>query len=314
MKTNYVTIIINPVAGNGKAGKEAQVILEKIKNQSDFEINIAFTGGKNEAEKITRKAINEGSSMVIAVGGDGTINEVVNGFFAGGKPINPLCELGVIDCGTGGGYARTLKCPRRISEQIDLLVNSESKALDLGQISYRGPSGKTVSRLFANECQAGIGCNVASSVGKKSKIIGGTLAFGIAATLFAFSMKAIKLVVVFDNEAPVELSLIGLVVGNGTECAGGMKLTPDARLNDGFFDVLSIGEMSITQRILNLSKVYSGKHILSPYFSVRRCKKLKIESETELSLESDGEIIGNSPYNIELIPAAIKVRAANINI
>ena len=89
-----------------------------------------------------------------------------------------------------------------------------------------------------------------------------------------------------------EFKLIGLVIGNGTECAGGMKLTPDAKLNDGFFDVLSMNDMTVAQRMLNLSKVYSGKHILSPHFSVKRCKKLQIRSDTEVSLEGDGEMLG----------------------
>jgi YegS/Rv2252/BmrU family lipid kinase len=310
MKTSYVTIVINPVAGNGKAGREARALLQKIKNSSDFEINIAFSGGKNDAEAITRKAIREGSSMIIVAGGDGTINEVVNGFFEDGKPLNSFCELGVINCGTGGGYARALNCQRSTSQQIEKLIHTVSTSLDLGQISFRDSSGKTVKRLFANECQVGIGSNVASAVGKKSKIFGGTIAFGVSATLFALSMKPLKLDISFDDEAFQAFSLIGLVIGNGTECAGGMKLTPDAKLNDGFFDVLSICDMNVIQRILNLSKVYSGKHIQSPYFSVRRCKKIQIRSDNKLSLEGDGEILGNSPFNIEILPSAIRVRAS----
>ena len=162
-----------------------------------------------------------------------------------------------------------------------MLLHPGSAALDLGHITYRDYSGKTASRLFVNECQIGIGSEVASIVGKKSKIFGGTIAFGFAATLLAMFMKPLNVEIGFDNEAFQEFSLIGLVVGNGTECAGGMKLTPDAKLNDGFFDVLSIHDMSVVQRLLNLSKVYSGTHILSPHFSIKRCKKLKIRSDIE---------------------------------
>jgi YegS/Rv2252/BmrU family lipid kinase len=314
MKTSYVTIVINPSAGNGKAKREAQFLLQRIKSSSNFEIDIAFTGGKNDATLFTRKAISDGASMVIAVGGDGTVNEVVNGFFVEGKPINPLCELGVINCGTGGGYARTLKNPDPVGEQIEQILQPGSKALDLGRIICRDYSGLKVDRLFVNECQIGIGSEVASFVGNKSKFFGGTIAFGFAATFLAMSIKPLVLRIEFDNEEFHEYRLLGLVVGNGTECAGGMKLTPDAKLNDGFFDVLSINDMNSAQRIINLSKVYSGTHILSPHCSIKRCKKLKVRSTIEVSLESDGEILGNSPFDIEILPAAIRVKAGNINI
>jgi diacylglycerol kinase (ATP) len=314
MKTNYVTIVINPSAGNGKAKREAQSLLQKIKSSCNFELDIAFTKGKNDATLFTRKAIFDGASMVIAVGGDGTVNEVVNGFFVEGKPINPLCELGVINCGTGGGYARTLKNPQPIGLQIEQLLQPGSTALDLGRINYINYSGTKIDRLFVNECQIGIGSEVASLVGKKSKIFGGTIAFGFAATLLAMTIKPLSLTIGFDNEASQEYRLIGLVVGNGTECAGGMKLTPDAKLNDGFFDVLSINDMKTGQRIMNLSKVYSGTHILSPHCSVKRCKKLNVRSTIDVPLESDGEILGNSPFDIEILPSAIRVKAGNINI
>ena len=314
MKTGYVNIVLNPVAGNGKARRVAHYLAQKIKSSSDFEVNITFTKEKNDAISITRKAITDGATMVIAVGGDGTINEVVNGFFLEGEPLNSSCELGVINCGTGGGYARTLKNPHSIGQQIEQLIQPGSRALDLGRITWQDHSGRTVSRLFVNECQIGIGSKVASAVGKKSKILGGTIAFGIAATVFALFMKPLKLSIGYDNEDFQELKLIGLVVGNGTECAGGMKLTPDAKLNDGLFDVLSMSDMNIAQRMLNLSKVYSGRHLLSPYFSIKRCKKLQIRSDIEVSLESDGEILGNSPFDIEILPSAIRVKTGKINI
>src|ERR1035437_10059503 len=122
MNTSYVSIVINPSAGNGKAKREAQSLLQKIKSFCDFEININFTKEKNDATFITRKAIADGASMIIAVGGDGTINE----FFLEGKSLNPLCELGVINCGTGGGYARTLKNPHSTGQQIEQILQPGS--------------------------------------------------------------------------------------------------------------------------------------------------------------------------------------------
>jgi YegS/Rv2252/BmrU family lipid kinase len=309
MKTRYVNIVINPAAGSGKAKRIAQTVLQRLKSNSDFEINIDFSKEKNDATSITRKAIRNGASMIVAVGGDGTINEVVNGFFEEGKPLNPLCELGIINCGTGGGYTRTLNNAGSTRQQIDQLLRPGSSNLDLGQICSHDCSGKTINRIFVNECQTGIGYEVASFVGKKSKIFGGTIAFGLAAMVLAMFLKPQILFLGFDNEAFEKFRLIGLVIGNGTECAGGMKLTPDATLNDGLFDVLLIHDMNTGQRMLNLSKVYSGSHILSPHFSVIRCKRLQIRSDIEISLEADGEILGNSPFDIQILPSAIKVKS-----
>jgi YegS/Rv2252/BmrU family lipid kinase len=313
MKTEYVSVVINPAAGNGKAGSVAQSLLQKIKSSTDFEINIAFSQGKNHAKYITRKAILDGASMIIAVGGDGTINEVVNGFFIDHEPLNPLCELGIISCGTGNGYARTLNNPTSLKQQIELMLHPGHCNMDLGCITFADSDGKRVNRLFVNECQIGIGNEVASSVGKKSKILGGKISFGLAATFLAMSMKPLNLEIGYDNGSLNKYKLIGLVIGNGTECAGGMKLTPDAKLNDGLFDVLSINDMTIGQRMLNLSKVYSGTHVFSPHFSVKRCKKIEIRSDAGVSAEGDGEVLGFAPFEVEILPSAIKLKTANIN-
>ena len=185
--------------------------------------------------------------------------------------------------------------------------------MDLGYITFRDSAGKRVNRLFVNECQIGIGNEVASSVGKKSKILGGKISFGLAATFLAMFMKPLNLEIGYDNGSLSEYKLIGLVIGNGTECAGGMKLTPDAKLNDGLFDVLSIKDMTVGQRMLNLSKVYSGTHVFSPHFTVKRCKKLEIRSDNEVSAESDGEVLGIAPFDIEILPSAIKIKTVNVN-
>lgn len=313
MKTDYVSVVINPAAGNGKAGSVAQSLLQKIKSSTDFEINIAFSQGENHAKFITRKAILDGASMIIAVGGDGTINEVVNGFFIDRKPLNPLCELGIISCGTGNGYARTLKNPTSLKQQIESMLRPGCCEMDLGSITFRDSAGKRVNRLFVNECQIGIGKEVASYVGKKSKILGGKISFGLSAAFLAMIMKPLALEIGYDNGSLNQYKLIGLVIGNGTECAGGMKLTPDAKLNDGLFDVLSIEDMKVSQRMLNLSKVYSGTHVYSPHFSVKRCKKLEIRSDAGVSAEGDGEVLGFAPFDIEILPAAIKIKTANFN-
>ena len=310
MKINNIHIVVNPTAGSGKAGKIASEIEQKVKTMFGDTVSISFTKEKNDATLLTRKALWSGASLIIAIGGDGTINEVANGFFDKGLPINPDCELGIINCGTGRGFANSLKLPKTIDEQLKVLQKPGNKIVDLGSITCTDFSGKVSKRLFINECQAGIGSEVASKViGKKQKKYGGKLAFGITATMQALRFNSILLNIEFDDEPEQLFKLIGLVIGNGTECAGGMKLTPGAKLDDAFFDVLLMNDMNIRTRLLNLSKTYNGSHIHSPYFTIRKCKKLKVSSLSNSLLEADGEMLGFSPFTVEMLPAALKVKS-----
>ena len=308
MDSSHIQIVVNPTAGSGRAKDVAKALQQKIKLLSASEYRFSFTKEKEDAIFITRKAIAEGASLVISIGGDGTINEVINGFFVDGVPINTNCELGILDGGTGSSYSRIVHSQKSVKQQIEVLFQSNTTVLDLGLINYTNFSGKQISRIFANECQTGIGTRVVSMVGKTSKLFGGRIAFGFASTIQAIGMKSQKLKIAYDDEPYQEFSLLGLVVGNGWECAGGMKLTPDANLTDGVFDVLSISEMGLAKRLLNLSKVYSGNHLLSSGFSVKRCKELKIRSDIEIAFEADGELLGNSPFDIQILPAAIRIR------
>ncbi|MDP4276186.1 MAG: YegS/Rv2252/BmrU family lipid kinase [Bacteroidota bacterium] len=306
-----ILIVANPAARSGKAEQVASSVYQKIKcHFSGSAVRLAFTKRNNEATDITRKAMANHTSLIIAVGGDGTINEVVNGFFENGKLLNPACELGLINCGTGGGYAKTLNIPQSLDQQIELILQAGSVKLDVGCITYQDSWGITCKRFFVNECQLGIGSKVAALVGKKYKMLGAPVAFGLMAMIQAMRAETLRLTISYDDESPQTQPLIGLVVGNGVECAGGMKLTPDATLTDGFFDVLSIYPMSIAERLLTLSKVYSGTHVNSPRLAVRKCKKLAINASTAVAIEADGEMLGTAPFQIEVLPMLINVKAA----
>ncbi len=312
MAGDFIQLIINPIAGSGGAKKVVPFVLKKFKELTNSEIRIAYTKGAEDAIFITRGAIVDGASMVVSVGGDGTINEVINGFFIDKAPINPLCELGVIDCGTGGGFASTVNLPDSIDKQIELILQSTAVSIDLGCVDYIGLSNKPTSRFFVGECQTGIGSLVVSKIGSKLKSFAGKYAFFLVSTFAALTFKPSKLSIKYDDNQKEEHRLLGLVVGNGIVCGGGMKLTPNSKLNDGLFDILLIHNMGLVQRLMNLSKVYSGKHILSHHFSIKRCKKISIQSDLPVSLEADGELLGYSPFSVEIFPLIIKVKAGHI--
>ncbi len=312
MADNFIQLVVNPIAGSGKARKAFPSILHKFRELTDSEIRVAYTTGAGDAIVLTRDAIVNGALMVVSVGGDGTINEVINGFFNNKIPINPFCELGVIDCGTGGGFASTVNLPESIDQQIELILKSSAIPIDLGCVDFIDTSNKPTFRFFIGECQTGIGSLVVSKIGSKLKAVAGKYAFFYVSTVEALTLKPSRLRVKYDDNIEEEHRLLGLVVGNGIVCGGGMRLTPNAKLNDGLFDVLLIHNMGLVQRLMNLSKVYSGKHILSRHFSTKRCKKITIQSDSPVSLEADGELLGYSPFAMKIFPQVIKVKVGHI--
>lgn len=309
MDTKNTTVIFNPTAGGGMANKLRSKILAGITKRFGNDYSLSETHFAGEATMLSRNAITNGNGLIIAVGGDGTIQEVVNGFFNDGVVINPHCELGIIDCGTGSGLAQSLNLPDSIENQIDMIYEEKACAIDVGRVGFRNRDDQKEQRIFVSECQLGIGSAVVEGVQSKHKRLGGTLAFGSIAFQKAIGYKAQTISLQFDNQEKTTEKLIGIVIGNGNYCGGGMRLTPNAQLNDGLLDVLTIHDMNVITRLINFPKIYWGKHVHSPHFNIRQCKKVIIDCEEPIQIAADGEMLSMTPCEIEILPAALKVRS-----
>jgi diacylglycerol kinase (ATP) len=296
------------MAGGGKAKKLKNDLLPVLEKKFGKDYRFTETSEKGDAINIAREAVKMGTGLIIAVGGDGTINEVINGILMNGSPVNGRCELGILNSGSGSGMAQTLGLPVSVNEQLDLITMTKARPMDVGSVKYRDACNRPCERLFVSECQIGFGGDVVSRVGMKLKHFGGKIAFGSAALSNLFHYKASQMTISADQE-PVEIKkMIGLVIGNGTRCAGGMRLTPGAMTDDGLLDVLQIHEMSLQKRFLNFPKVYSGNHIRSKYFSISQVKNISIDSQRPVRIETDGELLGYTPCEIGILPGAIRVR------
>lgn len=308
MEKLFVHIILNPVAGGGRAGKMKSQIISELEKRFGKNYLLMETSGRGDAILFARDAAERGAGLIIAVGGDGTINEVINGLVLNRKPVNNQCELGILNCGSGSGVAQTLGLPCSISDQLDLICKSTVKPMDVGFVIYKNKNDHPCERLFVSECQIGLGGSVVSRVGIKLKHFGGRIAFGIVALSHLFHYKSSQMIMTLDQQTAESKELIGITIGNGIHCAGGMRLTPDARTDDGLLDVLQIHEMSLIKRFLNFGKVYSGSHIHSTNFSINQVKEISIDSERPVWVETDGELLGKTPCWIGVIPGAIRVR------
>jgi len=301
-------IILNPTAGGGKAGRCMQELLRESKKRFGRGFLLHVTGGPLDATRIAREAVDSGGQLIIAAGGDGTANETVNGLFINKIPVNPSCALGILDFGTGRGISQTLGLPESVPDQLDYIIQSDACLVDLGSVSYFNSNGRYHERLFISECQTGIGSAVVERVHARHKFLGGKIGFGIVALAQVINYRANAITVQVDGHLLTNEKLIGVVVGNGNYCAGGMKLTPTATPNDGYLNVLCIREMPIPERLLRFPKIYNGDHIHSEHFTYLQARNIILKSEDSQSIESDGELLGMLPCDIRILPSALYVR------
>jgi YegS/Rv2252/BmrU family lipid kinase len=267
---NRTHVIINPASAGGKTGKEQIHIL-----------------------RIVEKNLGHAYSLC---------------FFSNGSLINPSCQLGIVDSGTGSGFAQSLGLPPSIDEQMKAICSLQTRSIDVGKVIFSDKKGSHVERYFVNECQAGIGGAVVEKVQSAHKKLGGRLAFGSSTLGLVFRYPNLPMSVSIDGGPEIRKRYIGIVVANGSFMAGGMNLTPDAEVDDGLFDILLMHEQSLPQRLWNFPKIYSGRHINSPKFSHCRGKSVHIASSEHVLFEADGELLGNLPCALVIVPSALQVR------
>lgn len=304
-----INVIINPASAGGRTGWRQQKILSAIGTRFGTEYRLSVTRRPFDATESTRTAIRDDAELIVVVGGDGTVQEVVNGFFAGGEPLNPSCTLGIISSGTGQGLAQSLGLPPEIERQVDIICDGEPRAVDVGRIGYSDNAGNARDRYFINECQLGLGAVVVKSIRSSHKRVGGRLAFGTSALVSALRHRSQPLVIKLDNDFEITQSLLGLVIANGAYTGGGMNLVPQARVDDGLLDVLLIHEQSICDRVRNFPKIYSGKHLVSRGFSSFQAAEIVVSSAAKVLLAADGELLGSTPCRAEVLPRALLVKS-----
>ena len=307
MYQNKIHIVFNPAAAGGKAGENKNRILSELSGQfgNKFEFSVTLSG--IDAERIAKEAAESGYDVIIAVGGDGTVNQVVNGILQSSGHRSSQTKLGIISFGTGKGFSQSLGLPKDIASQIKLIKNDVSRFVDIGKINFEG---KDSARYFINELQFGIGGKVNESISPLTKKMLGRFAFGFEAVKTLLNYKASEIKIEHEQISEME-NVIGVIIANGSYTGGGMKLTPAARLNDGLFDVLIIEDMPLTARLNSFSKIYSGRHIGLPAFKIFRTRELSFVYGNGLSVESDGELIHGKCISSEVIPSALSIISNN---
>jgi len=309
MSRTKIDVLFNPASSGGRTGRQRTRILAVLRRYLGRSYSFHLTGGPLEATSLAREAILAGSELIVAVGGDGTIQEAVNGFFAGGRPLNPDCRLGIINAGTGHGFAQSLGFPSDLEGQGAQIADGVIRPVDVGRVFFSGGNGSPAERYFVNECQAGIGGEVVKMVHAGNKKLGGTLAFGLATLAAAWTYPNRTMTVSVDGTPPITEKFIAVVCANGNSMAGGMHLAPEAKVDDGLLDILFMHAQTRSERLRNFPKIYSGNHLGSPKFSCFRGRRVSLTSTENVAIEADGELLGCLPCRIEVLPSALHVLA-----
>lgn len=280
----------------------------------EFESRITTRPG--EAIEMARQALLDGCRQVVAVGGDGTVHEVVNGFFQNGTLINPRAVLGVIPRGTGSDLARTLNLPHGLAPLAEMLQTPGCqgwRSIDLGRITYLDHQGDRAERYFVNLSDVGLGGDTCWRVNSASKALGGFASFlwGMLASLSNYRNQAVS--VVIDEEEVYRGRAVTVAVANGQYFGGGMRMAPRAVVDDGLFDVVIAKDLSRPDLLANLYRVYRGTHLTHPKISWHRGSRVQVralEPEHPPLLEVDGEQLGHASASYEILPSALKIMAA----
>lgn len=307
MSDKKIHIVFNPASAGGKTGQKRKKILSELKYYLGNTFSFSETTKVADATAITRKVVTKGCNTIIAVGGDGTVNQVLNGFFNNGISINPEIKLGVISFGTGQGFAQSLGLPTDLSSQIKVIKDNRIKSVDVGKIIFKD---HYIPKYFINEFQVGIGGSLNKTISPRTKKMLGRFAFGFEAVKTLFNYEADELQMIINGKTISE-NIIGVVISNGAYTGGGMKLTPNALLNDGFLDVLVIKDMSLVNRLVSFSKIYSANHINREAFQLIKTKRVEFKNLNGLAAESDGELIVDKCVCVKVLPLALNVITNN---
>jgi YegS/Rv2252/BmrU family lipid kinase len=306
-------VIVNPKSAAGStASRWAEIASDLRAHFGAFQV--AFTKRAGDGINLAVRGAAQNRKFIIACGGDGTINEVANGILQSGADI----ELGVLPSGTGGDFRRTLGIPTSAREAARKLRDGETRLIDVGNVTFLNDEGDQISRFFLNVSSFGLSAAVIGRVKTKTALewlphdlLRGKASFALSTLQEVLDLNYTTVRVSIDGGEEKSLNTINFCVCNSRFFGGGMKIAPDASINDGFFDVVNIGDMRTARLLLNAYTLYRGSHLELPEVKSTLARRIEIspaDKNVIIHLETDGELPGRLPAVYEIVPNALKVR------
>ena len=307
-------VIINPASAGGGTHEEWPRLASDLRTHFGPFTSV-FTECEGQAVDLAAEAARKGVELIIACGGDGTISEVANGILNSGKDA----ELGILPSGTGGDFRRTIAIPFSSREAARILRDGRAQKIDVGRVSFVDFAGNQAMRYFVGVSSFGLSADVIERVKGRGadwlsltpRWLSGRVSFGLSMLQTAVQSKSTQIVVQLDDDKERHLSVTNLCIANARYFGGGMKVAPGAKLNDGKFDVVSIGDLGALKVITNAPRLYFGAHLSMAEVGHALARKVIARPDTEdaqILIEVDGELPGCLPATFQILPEALRVR------
>ncbi len=305
--TRRIVLIINPASANGSTGKEWPSLIAEAQRLG-VRVEQLLTEAPGHATELAREASMDGADVVVAVGGDGTVHEVVNGLVGpDGAPFGSAA-LGVIARGTGRDFIRSHAIPTKAQDAIRAIAEGPIKLVDVGEVLSTGdPEG---GRRFANAASCGVTGAIAQRANTMSKRLGGTPTFLLAAFqgFRAYTNTPIHLEL---DGRPIDVTAACVVCAIGHSLGGGIKVAHGARPDDGLLDMVLVGDIGAKDLALNLHRLYTGTLGDHPRIMHLKGITVTVTGDTPLQVEADGELAGTTPATFRCLPGALRLVTAS---
>ena len=305
-------VVINPRAGNGSIGR-AWPEFSGLLHARIGDHGHTFARGPGDVAGQVAAAVAEGATRVIVVGGDGTVNEAVNGL-AGATGMPPTgVVLGLISAGSGSDFARSLGIPADPKAAIERIAAGRTRRIDLGRVTYTDTAGESATRLFANIASFGISGLIDQKVNAagSNRLLPGKLSYYLATVSALLGYRFQTVTVAIDDRAPVERAIALVAVANNRFFGGGMMVAPDAEPDDGIFDVVTLQSASKLTLLKDLRLVYRGGHRDHPAITIERGRRVRAEPRQgepgPVLIDIDGEPLGRLPATFDMVPRALDI-------
>ena len=300
-----IAFIVNLKSGGGRARKAWPEIKRELDRRFANRYRLAYTQRPSHAIELTQEQLRQGVDMVVSVGGDGTLNEVVNGIMTSELPEKPA--LAMLCYGTGADFIRSIDWPRDYMQALDRIDLGQLRCIDVGKGDFHDAAGARKTRYFINIAEYGAGGEVVARVNALPKFWGGKISFlcGIIVTYLGFRNQSIRFSC--DDQSWCEQRLNNTVIANGRYFGSGLLPAPMAELDDGQLDIVTFGDISLGETLLAFPKLRKGQHLSHPKLGHHRAKTITATSEQRVFVDMDGEMVGYLPARFEVIPRALRI-------
>ena len=303
---SHTVFLVNPASSNGSTGRRWPELARRAA-AAGLDGATLFSERQGHLAELAREAALDGAELLVVVGGDGSVNEVVNGLAGLGRQP----EVAVVPRGTGWDFSRTFGIPRKIDDAVQIALQGDVRTIDLGRASYRAWDGSDATAWFANVASAGMSGAIAKRANETTKALGGKASY-LWATFAVFSgWEATEIEVAVDGERRAG-PMFDVVVANGRFFGGGLEICPEAEPDDGLFDVLTIGDVTKRDLVQTMPRMYRGTHLPHPKAELLRGSSVTVKSETPLPIELDGEQPGTTPVTFEVAAGALRLRVPRV--